>query len=74
VLHAAEALVGVVLGTYVTLETLEEIGADIVPIGLVTLATLGLSVLCGLALARVTGLDRATAAFGTIAGGRPGSS
>ncbi|MCW3011829.1 MAG: putative ammonia monooxygenase [Solirubrobacterales bacterium] len=71
-LHGCEALVGVVLGTYVTLSTLEEIGNDLVPIVLVTLATLGLSVLCGMALARVTDLDRATAAFGTIAGGATG--
>lgn len=72
VLRASEALVGVVLGTYVELATLQGIGADLVPILLVTLATLGLSVLCGLALARATGIDRATAAFGTIAGGATG--
>ena len=71
-LRGSEALVGVVLGTYVTLSTLEEIGSDIIPIALVTLATLGLSVACGLVLALVTKLDRATAAFGTIAGGATG--
>lgn len=71
-LRGSEALVGVVLGTYVELSTLEEIGSDIVPITLVTLTTLGLSVACGLLLARVTELDRATAAFGTIAGGATG--
>ncbi len=71
-LRASEALVGVVLGTYVQLSTLEEIGSDVVAIGLVTLATLGLSVACGLALAHFTELDRATAAFGTIAGGATG--
>lgn len=68
----AEATVGVVLGTYVTLETLQKIGDDLGPIVLVTLATLGLSVVSGLLLARWTGLDRATAAFGTIAGGATG--
>ena len=68
----AEALVGVVLGTYVQLSTLQEIAGDAVPIALVTLATLGLSVASGLVLARVTELDRATAAFGTIAGGATG--
>ncbi|MBA2349189.1 MAG: AbrB family transcriptional regulator [Solirubrobacterales bacterium] len=68
----SEAAIGVVLGTFVTPSTLEEIGTDLVPILAVTLATLGLSVLGGLALARWTGLDRPTAAFGTIAGGATG--
>lgn len=72
VLRSSEAAVGVVLGTYVQLATLEEVGSDVVPIALVTLATLGLSVASGLALARITELDRATAAFGTIAGGATG--
>ncbi len=71
-LHPAEAVVGVVLGTYVQLATLEEIARDAVPITLSTLATLGLSVLAGLGLARVADVDRATAAFGTIAGGATG--
>lgn len=68
----AEALVGVTLGAYVQVETLREIGGDLVPIVLVTFATLGLSVASGLALARVADVDRATAAFGTIAGGATG--
>lgn len=68
----SEAVIGVVLGTFVTVATLEEIGADLLPILAVTLATLGLSVLGGLSLSRWTGLDRATAAFGTIAGGASG--
>ena len=72
VLRVSEGLVGVVLGTYVELSTLEEIGGHLLAIVLVTLATLGLSVACGLALARLTELDRATAAFGTIAGGASG--
>ena len=70
--RVAEAVIGVVLGTFVTLATLEEIGADLAPILAATVATLGLSVLGGLALARWTGLDRPTAAFGTIAGGATG--
>ena len=71
-LRAAEALVGVVLGTYVQLSTLQEIGRDLLPILLVTTSTLGATVLAGLVLARMTGLDRATAAFGMIAGGATG--
>lgn len=70
--EGAEALVGVVLGTYVQTATLREVGAQLLPILGVTLATLGLSVACGLLLARITELDRATAAFGTIAGGATG--
>ncbi len=70
--RGAEAVIGVVLGTFVTLSTLEDIGGDLGPIIAVTLGTLGLSVLGGLALARWTGLDRPTAAFGTIAGGATG--
>jgi uncharacterized protein len=71
-LHGAEALVGVVLGTYVELSTLQEIARELVPILLVTAATLGATVLSGLALSRMTGVDRATAAFGMIAGGATG--
>lgn len=70
--RGAEAVIGVVLGTFVTLSTLEDIGSDLAPIFAVTVSTLALSVLGGLALARWTGLDRPTAAFGTIAGGATG--
>ncbi len=72
IVRVAEALVGVVLGTYVSSSTLREIGSDLVPIVLVTALTLAATVLSGLVLSRITRLDRATAAFGMIAGGATG--
>jgi len=72
VVRSSEALVGVVLGTYVELSTLREIGSDLLPIVGVTVATLALTVAAGLILSRITGLDRATASFGMIAGGATG--
>lgn len=72
ILVVAEALVGVVLGTYVQRSTLSEIGHDLLPILLVTVLTLAATVLSGLVLSRIAPLDRATAAFGMIAGGATG--
>ena len=53
--------------------TRSEAAADAwVAVALVSLATLGLSLLCGIALARWTSLDRPTAALGMVAGGASG--
>ena len=68
----SEAVVGVTIGAYVELNTVKAIGSDLIPIAVVTVLTLALTVVAGLVLAKVTNLDRATAAFGMIAGGATG--
>lgn len=66
---AAQALTGVVIGTYFTTSSLGSAGSALVPLLLVTAATLVISVGGGVVLARWSGLDRPTAALGMIAGG-----
>jgi uncharacterized protein len=68
----AQAVTGVALGAYVERSTVEAIGQHIVPVALVSLATLALTVVAGIVLARFSDLDRPTAAFGMIAGGAAG--
>lgn len=67
-----QALLGVALGTSVDADTLSAVGADWLPVALVTIATLVVSLGAGLGMARVTGLDRPTACLGLIAGGASG--
>lgn len=69
---AAQAVAGVLLGTYFSLPALGQAGWALIPLIGVTLVTLGLSVGAGLLLARRTGLDEPTAALGLIAGGSSG--
>lgn len=68
----AQGVLGVSLGALVQSSTLREIGVNAGPILGVTLATLGVTVLAGLAMSRLTGLDRPTASFGMVAGGASG--
>jgi uncharacterized protein len=68
----AQAVVGVVLGAYLQSSSLKALGHDWLPVALVSAATLAVSLLAGDVTARVTGLDRVTAALGTIAGGASG--
>jgi membrane AbrB-like protein len=68
----AQAVVGVVLGAYLQSSSLKALGDDWLPVALVSAATLGVSLLAGEVTARVTGVDRVTAALGTIAGGASG--
>src|SRR4051812_46133318 len=69
---AAQAVLGVVLGTYLKSSTLSSLGEDWLPVALISLGTLVLTTAAGLILERVTQLDRATAALGMIAGGASG--
>jgi membrane AbrB-like protein len=71
-LLVGQAVVGVALGTSLDGPTLEAVGADAAPIALATLGTLAISLGAGLALARLTGLDRPTGALGLVAGGASG--
>ncbi|MEV4418856.1 AbrB family transcriptional regulator [Patulibacter sp. NPDC049589] len=70
--RGAQGVLGVSLGILVQSSTLTEIGGNAAPILGVTLATLVATVLAGLAMSRLTGLDRPTASFGMVAGGASG--
>lgn len=69
---AAQAIAGVLLGTYFSLPALGSVGWALVPLVAVTLFTLVLSVGAGLLVARHTSLDEPTAALEMIAGGSSG--
>ncbi|TQN38025.1 hypothetical protein FHU33_4705 [Blastococcus colisei] len=69
---SAQAVIGVVMGVLVQPDTLGTLAGYWLPITLITLATLLLTVLAGLLLARFTSVDRTTATFGMIAGGAAG--
>lgn len=69
---AAQAVIGVTVGTYLQRSTLGSVGAHWAAVLGVCLATLGLSVAAGLLLSRVAPVDQATASFGMIAGGAAG--
>ena len=68
----AQAVTGVVLGTYLQSSALEALGHDWLPVTLVSAATLGVTLAAGVVLARVTEVDEPTAALGMIAGGASG--
>ena len=69
---AAQAVAGVVLGTFLDRQSLDALEAGWLPLALVTAATLAISLAAGMLLARVTGLDLPTAALGMVAGGASG--
>ena len=69
---AAQAVTGVVLGTYLRSSTLVAVADDWLAVTLVSVATLGVTTLAGVVLARVAPVDRATASLGMIAGGASG--
>ena len=68
----AQGVIGVVIGATVTLSALERIGHDVLPIGLVMVATLLLSVLAGRLLALRSDVSAVTGVFALIAGGASG--
>lgn len=72
VVTGAQAVIGVVTGVLVQPDTLATLTDYWLPVTLITLATLLLTVLAGVVLAWVTGVDRTTATFGMIAGGASG--
>jgi uncharacterized protein len=69
---AAQAVIGVQIGLYLQLDTLRAISGDWLPVAIVSLLTLGATLLAGLGLARVTTLDAPTASLGMVAGGASG--
>jgi membrane AbrB-like protein len=68
----AQGTIGVVIGAVVTLPALERISHDLLPIGLVLVATLLLSVLAGRLLALRSDVSAVTGVFSLIAGGASG--
>jgi membrane AbrB-like protein len=69
---AAQALIGVALGTYLRPSTLSALGSHWLAVLAVSAATLALTVGAGILLARVTDIDAPTAALGMVAGGASG--
>ncbi|MEX1141400.1 MAG: AbrB family transcriptional regulator [Thermoleophilaceae bacterium] len=70
--YAAQATLGVLLGTYLDPSSLSAVADDWLAIGLVSLGTLLLSVAVGAVLTRSTALDDATGTLGMVAGGASG--
>jgi membrane AbrB-like protein len=68
----AQAVIGAALGSYFELEPLTALGGRWIPVAGVVVGTLGVSLLAGLLVASVTGLDRPTALLGLVAGGAAG--
>src|SRR4051812_50192253 len=69
---AGEAVTGVVLGAYLRSSTLSAVADDWLPVALVSLGTLLVTTLAGLALARAAPVDAPTASLGMVAGGASG--
>ena len=69
---AGQAVTGVVLGAYLRSSTLSAVANDWLPVALISLATLFVTTVTGVVLARVAPVDRPTASLGMIAGGASG--
>lgn len=69
---AAQATLGVSIGSLVDLDTLSALGEDWLPVLLVVLGTLTLSLVAGLLLRLQPGISPVTGAFAMIAGGASG--
>ncbi|WP_238846893.1 AbrB family transcriptional regulator [Nocardia arthritidis] len=65
----AQAMLGVLMGSYLEISLLSSIGLAVFPVLAVTLATLVVSVLVAWVFARVSGVDLPTATLGLLAGG-----
>ena len=70
--RVAQGTIGVVIGAVVSLPALERIGHDVVPIGLVMVATLVISVVAGRLLSLRDDVSPVTGVFALIAGGASG--
>jgi len=69
---AAQATLGVMLGTYLQSSSLSALAGDWLPVAVVSVATLALSVAAGLLLTRTTQVDGPTGTLGMVAGGASG--
>lgn len=72
VFRAGQATLGVVVGSAMSLEALRAMGDDALTILLVTVATIGISLLAGRVLALRRDVSQVTGAFALIAGGASG--
>lgn len=70
--RAGQAVTGVVLGTYLHASTLTALGSRWLPVIGVSAATLALTIVAGLVLARIADVSRATGSLGMVAGGASG--
>lgn len=69
---AAQAVLGVMLGTFLESSSLSSLADDWLPVAVVSIGTLALSIAAGLVLTRTTELDAPTGALGMVAGGASG--
>ena len=69
---AAQATLGVMLGTFIESSSLSSLADDWLPVAVVSVGTLVLSIAAGLVLTRTTELDAPTGALGMVAGGASG--
>jgi hypothetical protein len=69
---AAQATLGVMLGTFLDSSSLSSLADDWLPVALVSAATLALGVAAGLVLTRTTEVDAPTGTLGMVAGGASG--
>ncbi|MEU6717434.1 AbrB family transcriptional regulator [Nonomuraea sp. NPDC046802] len=67
--RASQALLGVLMGTYLNVSTLSQVSGSIAPFIVATLMTLLICQGAAWAMVRFSGVDRATATLGMIAGG-----
>jgi membrane AbrB-like protein len=72
VFRLAQGTIGVVIGAVVSVPALERIGHDLLPIGLVMVATLLISIAAGRLLALRSDVSVVTGVFALIAGGASG--
>ena len=70
--RVSQAITGVALGAYLQSDALRAAADAWLSVSLVSIATLLISLACGVMLARFTVLDRPTAALGMVAGGASG--
>src|SRR4051795_3231813 len=70
--QVGQAITGVAIGTFLESSTLTGLGSRWISVALVSLATLAVTIVAGLLLARIANLDRPTASLGMVAGGASG--
>jgi membrane AbrB-like protein len=70
--RVGQALIGVTIGALISLSALADLGSALVPVVLVTLATIGVSLVAGQVLAAHRDVSTVTGAFAMIAGGASG--
>jgi membrane AbrB-like protein len=69
---AAQATLGVMLGTFLESDSLTALAGDWLPVAVVSVGTLVLSVAAGIVLTRTTEVDAPTGTLGMVAGGASG--